>query len=127
MPFYIPYYGALYGFHVMKLRNSALFQMMPDLIGTKLRIHVHKSAGESPFPNFSSWSGERGFAAGSKEQVELGGETWGGQLAVTEVSADTGCPDPGQNSQLQMRQEGFPRRAQSQTEMRSEQEQLRNH
>lgn len=80
-------------------------------------------------PNFSSWSGERGFAAGSEEQVELGGETWGGQLAttVTEVSADTGCPDPGQNSQLQMRQEGFLRRAQSQIEMRSEQEQLRNH
>lgn len=97
---------------------------MPDLIGMKLRIHVHKSAGESPIPKFSSWSGERGFAAGSKEQVEPGGETWGGQLAttVTEVSADTGYPDPGQNSQLQMRQEGFPRRAQSQTEMRPEQE-----
>lgn len=130
MPFDIPHYRALYGFHVMKLRNLVLLQVMPDLIGTELRIHFRKSAGESPVPNFSPGSGERGLATAPQEQVELRGEIWVGpvgQPPVTGGSAHTGCTDPGQNIQLQMRQADIPQRAPSQTEMRSEQKQLRNH
>lgn len=61
--FLTPYYGALYGFHVMKPRNSVLFRTMPALVGTKSRTHVYKSAEGSPVPNFSYWSGELGSEA----------------------------------------------------------------
>lgn len=57
--FLIPHSSAWYSFRVMKPRNSVLFKMMPDIIGTKLRICFHKSADESSVSNFSSWSGDR--------------------------------------------------------------------
>ena len=78
--FLIPYYSALYSFHLMKPRNSALFMMMPDLIGIKLRIHSHKLADRSTVPNFSYWSSELGFKADclfpDSKEVELRGKEW---------------------------------------------------
>ena len=95
--FLIPYYSALYSFHLMKPRNSALFVMMPDLIGIKLSIHSRKSADRSTVPNFPYWSNELGFKADclfpDSKEVELRGEE-------RESLQSAGCPDLGRDIQL---------------------------
>lgn len=81
---------------------------MPDLIGTKSRIHFHKSADRNRVPNFSYWSGELGFEAFSwfppSREVETRGEGWVWLVQQPPVtmgeSAIHWVPWPGHNIQL---------------------------
>lgn len=106
--FLIPYYSALYSFHLMKPRNSALFVMMPDLIGIKLRIHSCKSADRSTVPNFSTDPvnlGLRQTACSLTARRWNWGEKNGcGQFRshqwLPESLQSTGCPDLGRDIQL---------------------------